>query len=44
MLILALTEHCSDGIVTSVTHDLERKALIGWLYDGCAVTSAFLRV
>ena len=35
LLILALTEHCSDGIVTSVANDLERKAPIGGLYDGC---------
>ena len=35
LLILALAEHCSDGIVASVTHDLEKKAPIGGLYDGC---------
>jgi hypothetical protein len=35
LLILALTEHCSDGIVTRIAHDLERETPIGGLYDGC---------
>ena len=35
LLILALTEHCSDGVDASVAHDLERKTPIGGLYEGC---------
>ena len=35
LLILALTEHCSNGIVTSVAHNLKRKTPIGGLYEGC---------
>ena len=32
LLILALTEHCSNGIVTSVAHNLERKAPIAIIH------------
>ena len=43
LFILALTEHYSNGIVTSVAHNLERKAPIGGCMMG-AVMSPFLRV
>ena len=35
LFILALTEHCADGVVTCIAHDLEWKTPIRRLYDGC---------
>jgi hypothetical protein len=33
LLISVLTQHYADGIVTYITHDLEWKTPIWWLYD-----------
>jgi hypothetical protein len=35
LFILALTQHCTNDVVTCIAHDLERKIPIGRLYDGC---------
>ena len=35
LLVLALTEHYSDGVVASIAHDLERKIPIERLDNGC---------
>jgi hypothetical protein len=35
LLVSALTQHCTGGIVTCIAHDLEWKIPIRGLYDGC---------
>ena len=35
LFILALTKHCSDGVVASIAHNLERKTPIRRLNEGC---------
>jgi hypothetical protein len=35
LLILALIQHYTDGVITCIAHDLERKFPTGRLYDGC---------
>jgi hypothetical protein len=35
LYISAMTQHCTDGIVTCIAHDLEWRIPIRRLYDGC---------
>jgi hypothetical protein len=35
LFISALTQHCTDGVVSCIAHGLERKFPIGRLYYGC---------